>query len=207
MTMSLTGGSLVDLSKSPHQIPTDLAVDTSVVVARFQAFFPTSLPHQARQTASFFGWLRHLGFRVVLPPTAYQELLHLAIRYHYESHLRARRESLAVRFGTRQISWRDLYKLDPSILQNFEPNLAQLQEGLIANNITIAGPEEMDSTQAVFGQRYRDILIHFMVTYGLDSSDASILLEAQCLGLNAIVTMDKDLQRALPDFDIYTWLS
>jgi predicted nucleic acid-binding protein len=205
--MSRMGGRLVDLSEAPHQIPTDLAVDTSVVVARFQSFFPKSLPHQARQAASFFGWLRNVGIRVVLPPTAYQELLHLAIRYHYESHLRTRRENLAAQFGTRQISWRDLYKHDPSILQNFAPNLAHLREGLIANNITIAGPEEMDSPQAVFGQRFRDMLIRFMVTYGLDSGDSSILLEAQCLGLNAIVTMDQDLHHALPDSDIYTWLS
>jgi len=49
-------------------------------------------------------------------------------------------------------------------------------------------------------------LIRLVGRYGLDTNDALILMEASRLGISAIVTMDRDMRRALPDFDIYTWV-
>jgi predicted nucleic acid-binding protein len=49
-------------------------------------------------------------------------------------------------------------------------------------------------------------LVEFVGAYGLDSSDAAILVEARRYGLTDIVTLDADMQRAQADFTIYTWL-
>jgi predicted nucleic acid-binding protein len=201
------GGNLIDLSEPGHQIPIDLAVDTSVVVALFQTFFSRSLPRQTSQATDFFRWLGQIDHRVILPPTGYRELLHVAVRHHYEQELKTQRENFSVELGFRPSSWKDLYKRRPSLLQRHAADLALIREGLIANNVIIAGPEDLNGSSVTSRQPFRELLVDIMVTYGLDSNDASILLEAQCLGLNAIVTMDQDLQRALPDFDIYTWLS
>lgn len=56
------------------------------------------------------------------------------------------------------------------------------------------------------GRSYDEELVHLVGTYGLDSSDALILMEAQRFGVTDIVSLDGDLQRARADFNVYTWL-
>lgn len=55
------------------------------------------------------------------------------------------------------------------------------------------------------GRHYAEELIDRMTDYGLDSSDTLMLMEARRLGIDGIVSMDTDMQRALADFDVYTW--
>ena len=43
-------------------------------------------------------------------------------------------------------------------------------------------------------------------SYGIDTNEALILMEASRLGVRSIVTMDGELLRARADFDILTWL-
>lgn len=75
---------------------------------------------------------------------------------------------------------------------------------MIANGLLFAAPEDLGPIPS--GRSYDEELIDLVGAYGLDSNDASILLEARQLGLADIITLDADMQRARRDFDIYTWL-
>jgi predicted nucleic acid-binding protein len=76
----------------------------------------------------------------------------------------------------------------------------------VANNVVIAGPEDLDFVTYPTALPFRDELLDRMVRYGLDTSDTMIVLEAERLGLDGIVTMDRDMRRAVVDFDIFTWI-
>lgn len=73
-------GRLIDLSQPNVAIPDPVAVDTNVIVALFQAFFPGSTSRQATQAASLFNHVIHANQQVVLTGTGYSELLHIAVR-------------------------------------------------------------------------------------------------------------------------------
>lgn len=80
-----------------------------------------------------------------------------------------------------------------------------MRQRLLAANIAFADPSDLDPISS--GQRYDRELLDLVVRYGLDTSDATILMEAMRIGVQSIVSFDRDMQRALTDFDIYTWLS
>jgi predicted nucleic acid-binding protein len=110
--------------------------------------------------------------------------------------------------NTRYISpvrgWTDLYKQDPAILQVFLPDLERFRRLLIANGLYFVSPWDLGPVAS--GRRHDEELVHLVGTYGLDSNDAAILMEAQRLGWTDVVTLDADMQRAQADFNIYTWI-
>ncbi len=199
-------GRLVDLSQPNASIPNPVVVDTNVVIAFFQRFFPGSRPQQASQASAFFRHLRTAKQQAILPPTAYSELLHIAVRDRYRHLVHGQQRALSARLGARISDWKSLYKHDPSILRQYRRNLSLIRQGLILNNVVISGPEDFDFRQFGSASPYQEELIDRMVRYGLDTSDTLIVMEASRLGVASIVTMDGDLQRALVDVDIYTWL-
>lgn len=199
-------GRLINLSLPGVPIPDPIVVDTSVVVAFLQQFFPAQNPRQPGQASAFFRQLLGTRQQALMTPTAYSDLLHLAVRKLYERHLRGQHAALSAHYGIPITNWVDLLKADATILQRYAPNLTLIRHGLVANNVVIAGPETLDFATYPPVLPYREELIDRMVAYGLDTSDALITLEANRLGIDAIVSMDRDLHRALADFDIYTWL-
>ena len=101
-------------------------------------------------------------------------------------------------------SWADLYKQDAAILQAFQPRLHGLRQRLTGSGLLFLAPDTLGSIPS--GRSYDEELVHLIGTYGLDSNDALILMEAQRYGVTNIVSLDTDLQRAQADFTIYTWL-
>jgi hypothetical protein len=75
---------------------------------------------------------------------------------------------------------------------------------LIANRLLFVSPDELGPIGS--GRRHDEELVRFVGAYGLDSSDAAILMEAQQLGLTDIISLDADMQRAQSDFTIHTWI-
>ena len=75
---------------------------------------------------------------------------------------------------------------------------------MIANGLLLVAPDGLGPIPS--GRAYDEELVHLVGTYGLDSGDAVILMEAQRYGVTDIVTLDKDLRRAQADFTVYTWL-
>ncbi|MGH2535320.1 MAG: type II toxin-antitoxin system VapC family toxin [Thermomicrobiales bacterium] len=198
-------GNLVNLSQPGIAIPDPVVVDSNVVIAFFQAFFPGEHAQQVDRASSFFRRLRAENQQAILTPSAFSELLHVAVRNRYKLIVKDQRRVLTARYGVPINTWVDLYKEDPTILQDIGHNLAALRQALVARNIVIAGAEDMRFARYPSARPYAEELIDRMVRYGLDSSDTCILLEAERLGVTSVVTMDRDIRRALSDFDIYTW--
>lgn len=82
--------------------------------------------------------------------------------------------------------------------------LRGLRERLLAEDVVILDPSNL--TSPVAESHYALALPETVARYGLDSSDATILIEAARLGILSIVSFDRDMRRAAIDFDVYTWL-
>ena len=98
---------------------------------------------------------------------------------------------------------REAYKRFPEFLKTIEPQLQHLKILLIVNGLRFIPPSELSSLPNT--NNYDDHLIATCCRYGIDTGDAQILIEAQQLGIDSIISMDFDMQRAKADFDIYAW--
>lgn len=202
-------GRFIDLSQSAVRIPDIVVVDTNLVVERLLASWfgemaTTPLSTAARRAITFFRLLNAQGGTGIVPPAVFTEVVHVVIKFWYrQERLRldaARRQA----YGRPIRDWHNLYKADPTILQAFRPDLGLLQALLTANGLRLLAPTDLGSIAS--GRTFHDELIHLVGTYGLDSSDALILMEAQRFGVTDIVTLDADMRRAQADFTVYTWL-
>ncbi len=142
----------------------------------------------------------------VLTPTVYSEVLHFYIKKNLQRKVRGNRAALSAQYGTPIDTWMDLLKADSSLLRTLKPNLTDLRKALIVNNMVVVGPEDLDFLSFPPSRPYGDGLIDRIVRYGMDTSDVVITMEASSLGLDAIVSLDRDMRRARADFDVYTWL-
>ncbi|MBA2277851.1 MAG: hypothetical protein H0W06_08810 [Chloroflexia bacterium] len=158
----------------------------------------------ATRATDFFERIVSDGQQAILTPTAYGEVLHASIRLQYEQELRLNRQAITARFGRRITSWTELYKRDPSIARHHEEALELLRQTLGGNNVAIATPAQLGPISS--GRPYDEKLVRLVGRDGLDTNDALIFMEASRLGITAIVTMDRDMERARPDFDVYTWV-
>lgn len=202
-------GSIVDLAQPGRQLPTVVVVDTSLLVERLLASYFDDLPPSpvvvnAERTRWFFQTLTGVGGVGLVTPTAFAEFVHAAIRSRYKAERQRLGPAIVQRFGRPAADWLALYKLDQAILHDFLPELQELSRRLIANGLLIVAPDDFRPLAA--GRSHHEELVRIVARYGLDSGDASILLEAQRVGVTDIVTLDADLRRAQADFTIYTWL-
>ncbi|MBA2277853.1 MAG: PIN domain-containing protein [Chloroflexia bacterium] len=74
---------------------------------------------------------------------------------------------------------------------------------LVLRGIIISAPEDLGPLTS--RRLWHEELVQYIARYRLDTNDALILMEADRLGISEIVTMDRDMERALPDFDVYLW--
>jgi predicted nucleic acid-binding protein len=198
-------GSTIDLSV-PGTMPPSLAViDTNVIVARLLASYTGQDPHGPLRAARFFRSLIANDGIGIVTPTAFGEIVHVAIRVRYEQELNVQQSSLAAHYGQRsRYYWHHLYKIDPTILQRSGPVLEGLRRRFQANNLLILAHEDL--APITTGRSFDAEVIARVTRYGLDAGDSTILLEAERAGVVDVVTLDPDLRRAQADFNIYTWL-
>lgn len=102
-------------------------------------------------------------------------------------------------------AWLDLYKLNPAVLQEQQDYIRSLTTLLVLEDIAVL--DQSDLALSSESQRIDSALPDMIVRFGLDSSDAMILLEAARAGIPGVVSFDRDMRRAVSDFDIYTWLN
>lgn len=202
-------GSVIDLSRPGYTIPDPIVVDTNLIVERLIVPLAgtTSSPQvtvNAHRANQFFLSLLATNRTGIVTSTVLNELLHVAIRTKYQEERRRLGSRSRQPFGRTINSWRDLYKADATILQALLPNLAQLSHLLTTNGLLFLPPDVLGPITS--GRAYDEELIHLVGTYGLDSNDALILMEAQRAGVRDVITLDADLRRAQADFNIYTWL-
>ncbi len=192
-------GNIFDLDDPNVRLPNFFILDTNVVVEFHMAPVIASLPDanatQAQRASQLFQRLadeHKLGF---ITPIIYSEVMHLAIKLNYQKHGLSR--------GLKKGGWLNLYKTEPTFIQTLQPNLEELRFLLSTNRTTFLSPDDLGpiDSNTTFDHR----LIELCCTYSLDTHDAGILFEAERFGIDSIVTMDSDLQRAQADFNIYTW--
>ncbi len=204
--MSRMPGRVVDLSHPGIVIPDPIACDTNVVVAYVRHAFPgEDAEHVARATA-LFGQIIARNQSCILTPTVYSEVLHLFVKKTSERLLNGKAAQFSAQFGVRINSWSDLLKANPAPLRALNQHLPLLRQALLANNMVIVGQEDLDFASNPPALPYGEELIARMLRYGMDTNDIVITMEASSLGIDAIVSMDRDMQRASLDFDVYTWL-
>lgn len=193
---------LVHISSPESRFPDPVVIDTNLLVARFLTAHQQRRAETAR-VASLFGQLLSENRQVVLTPTVYAELLHTSIRLRFQWELRHNRHAITARFGSRMTSWTELYKRDASLLTQHSDELERLRLSLLQSGIMLLVPEELGPIPS--GSPYHEELVRLIHRYSLDTTDSLILMEASRLGISSIVTMDRDMERALPDFDVYLW--
>ena len=204
--MRRMSGKLVDLAHPDVVVPDLVAVDTNVVIAFLQQAFPGQNPQQLARATAFFTKVHARGLVCVVTPTVFSEVVHAFVKKAYQLRVKGNRAVLSEQHGVPINSWLELIKVDPMPLQELGPHLKMIDQSLVGNDVTVAGQEDLDFVAYPPRQHFSQELIDRMVRYGMDSSDAVITIEVSSLGIDAIVSMDRDMQRALPDFDIYTWL-
>ncbi len=197
-------GSLIDLGQSTLNLPAQIVVDSSLVVPRLRAAQRALTPITAAHARRFFRLLSETPSVGLVPPTAFGEVVHFALKMHFRDLLPAHRSELMERRpGTRGFDWLDLYKLRPDLINQLRPELERLPPLLRANGLAVLQPLDLDPLP--LGRLWEEELMRLIVRYQLDTSDAAILLEAQRAGVSAIATLDADLRRAARDFDVYSW--
>lgn len=190
-------GRVFDLSLPATPLPPRIIVDTNVLYERMRASrsTPASIPTlREAQVAALLTQIRRERSLALVPPTVVNELVHTEIRLHLTAVGQSRRPPQ---------SWRQVYKLDPTVLGTLRADLIIMRQLMVSSGLRFVSPDDL--APIGFGISYEQRLIETCCRYGLDTGDAGILVDAQRLGVDAIMTMDADLQRALPEFDIYTW--
>jgi len=201
-------GSVVDLSVPGSRLPDPIVVDTNLIVERLIVPFLGALPVSAAANPArarwFFRELVATNGTGIVTPTAFGEVVHVAIATKYRHETTRLGAAALQKYGRPIRGWHDLYKADATILQGFRGDLDRLRQLLIANGLLFVTPDELGPIAS--GRGYDEELVRLVGTYGLDSNDALILMEAQRYGVTDVITLDADMQRAQADFDIYTWL-
>ena len=196
-------GKIINVADPGAHLPSTVVVDTSLVVSRLLTDQDRQHPLAAVRSAAFFALLMEDARQAIITPTAYSEVLHISIRIRYQQELRLNCQGITARYGARITSGTELYKRDMSILKRHTDELERLRLALLANNFVLTAPEDLGPISS--GRRYDAELVRLIGRYGLDTNDALILMEVSRLSISAIVTMDRDMERALPDFDVYLW--
>jgi predicted nucleic acid-binding protein len=198
---------LIDLNVPGNQIPELVIVDTNIIVERLLASYPVPASMNSTRAITLFRHLSANNGVGLVTPVAFIELIHVAIRTRYEQAIPSHLGVLATAYGSRpnkKYRWIDLFKLDATILQRSGPYLEQLRQLLVANNLLFVGPEDLGAIPS--GKPFDEEIVSMAGQYGLDTSDAAILLDARRLGILDIVTLDADLRRAQADFNIFAWI-
>jgi predicted nucleic acid-binding protein len=198
-------GRIIDLRNSGSALSGPVILDSNVVADRLLASFGFRQSRDVSRAHQFFHHLRQSNVPAILTPTAYSEFIHIVIKAVYKEARAAHQSTLSAHFGrTGGFSWVDLYKIEPSILKENSGMLRALRERLLAENVVLLDPADLIASSAM--DHYTIALPELVLRFGLDTSDATILFEAQRIGIYAIATFDRDMRRAAADFDIYTWL-
>ena len=94
------------------------------------------------------------------------------------------------------VSWENYYKTNPVIIRSIYPALEQLYKALLAFPIIITEPEDLaiqsKGNKAPLASRIGDLVYQFAVL----PKDATILSEAERLGVYTVATLDSDWSRA-----------
>lgn len=201
-------GRLLDLADPATVLPDRIVIDSSITIDWLVAVtqlaagaIPT--PGQ-RRAVGLFDTLQTNSAVGLVTSTSFNEVFHFVVKAHFRAALPHHQSDLQRRYSNvRRHCWEHLYKARSDLLKQFAPEFERVRQLLIAGGLLFLQSGDLDDLPA--GRSRDEAMLGTMTRYELDTSDASILLEAQQAGVPRLATADPDLRRAALDFDVYTW--
>lgn len=198
-------GRLIDLADPSIPLPNRLVFDTSVIIDWLLSVAnETTMPLQRQQAYLLVNRMHRRGGIGLITSTSLTEIFHSLVKSEFRALLPRYRADILSRYPqARRPTWSQLYKVHPEFVGQFLPRLAAVQQLIVDNDLLFLQPQELAPLPQ--NRSLEEELLRIMTRYGLDSSDAAIVLEAQRTGVANLVTSDHDLWRASLDMDVYTW--
>lgn len=201
-------GRLLDLADPATALPDRIVIDSSITIDWLVAVTQLAtgvLPTLGqRRAVAFFDALQTNGSVGLVTSTSFNEVFHFVVKAHFRAALPHHQSDLRQRYpNVRRYGWEHLYKARSDLLKQFAPEFERVRQLLNAAGLLFLQLGDLEDLPS--GQPRDEVMLRVMTRYELDTSDASILLEARQAGIPRLATADPDLLRAALDFDVYTW--
>lgn len=179
---------IIDLRNTSIHFPDFIILDASIVLELWP-----NLPGQYHSiVVDFFRRIQPLVDQgqviPLLPLLAFEECCFKLCRIGIESHLSNIQQS--------NIFWHNYYKTNPGILNGLETQIRSFYQILQAFPIVIIEPEDLAVNPIETEPRLADRMIDMMLGFQVLPKDATILSNAERLGIDTVVTLDSDWRRA-----------
>ena len=97
---------------------------------------------------------------------------------------------------TGQVKWHDFYKSNPQVILHSRPTINSFCTILRGFPVTILEPEDLVILSSGTQPRLQDRMVDMLFNYQVLPKDATILSTAERLGIDTVITLDRDFQRA-----------
>jgi predicted nucleic acid-binding protein len=180
---------LIDISDPNLEFPDFLVLDASLVLEL--ALSPENHHHYHAAAINFLRRLQPLARQEqvmpLLPLLAFEECYFKICRLEIESYLSNIKNNQF---------WHTYYKQNPQILERARTTISNFYQILQAFPIVIVEPEDLAVMPIDTEQRLADRMGEMIFDFLVLPKDATILSNAIRLGVDTVVTLDKDWARA-----------
>ena len=180
---------VIDINDPNLQLPEFIVLDASIVLW-LRPNHPQNHPN-SNIAIQFFNRLQHLvnqgRVKPILPLLAFEECLFKICQLEIKAHI----QNIGL-----NIDWKRYYKQNPQALLRTQSAVDNFCQILQAFPIIVTEPEDLAinpiDTEARLADRMKDLIYQFLIL----PKDATILSEAERLGIDTVVTLDNDWTRA-----------
>lgn len=202
-------GGLFDLTSPDIRLPSELVLDSGVVIHWLTAvgWRGAPIPPSPLQVGAvrLIDHLVQAEATGLVTPTALTEVFHFVLKTGFHAALPSYREDLVDRYPkVRHHEWYHLFKARSDLVTLIEADLDRVRRSMLGNRLLVLQPADLGDIPS--GRPLDDELARTMARYRFDSNDAAILVEARRAGIAAVASSDADFRRAQLDFEVYTWL-
>lgn len=175
---------LLDIGDQNLVFPDLLVLDASLVLE----LTPTSHPHHYLARDFLNRLQKSVRDEKVLPL-----LPRLALE---ECYFKICKDFLTGRAKSSGQKWHHYYKANPQSLIAIEPDLNKLYQILLAFPIHIVEPEDLSVFPAGSSKALSERMAELIIRFNILPKDATIISEAERLGVYSLATLDNDWERA-----------
>lgn len=180
---------LIDINDPNLQFPDLLVLDSSLVLEL--GLSPTDHHPNHLAAINFLRRLEYLAKRgevmPLLPLLAFEECYFKICRLEIESYLSS--------INNNEF-WRNYYKQNPEVLERARATINNFYRILQAFPIVIVEPEDLAALPIDTEQRLADRMGEMIFNFAVLPKDATILSNAERLGIDTVATLDSDWARA-----------
>lgn len=187
-------------------------IDTNLLVVKYCEPILPPRPRQLQHARQVLDAVSHGDVTGYVAMQTWMEFAHVYVKSFYSKELSANRNKYlpGMRAAFPSIKqddrfhWNHLLKTRTSFLKDIVPDLRLIEQNFIYDNLWLLQPNDLGAWKPE-DKTFASTLLEFMHKHELDSGDAMIVIEAKRIGCQAIVSMDRDIQKVSKDLDVYTW--